>query len=235
MIPVERYRNRREAGRILAAEVQARLTGAGHLVVLALPRGGVPVGLEVARMLEAQLDVFVVRKLGVPGHEEFAFGAIAAGGFERLDHPLIARLGLSPFDIAAIADRETAELHRREQSYRATRPPLAVHEQDVVLVDDGLATGWSMRAAIDAVRACEPRRLIVAVPVGAPDTCAELEERVDTFICPLRPHPFEAVGQWYRDFTATSDEEVRGCLATSALERGERMGASRPSAVNQPR
>lgn len=230
MIPVENYRNRREAGKLLAAHVQARLVHDGNVVVLALPRGGVPVGLEVARALEAPLDVFVVRKLGVPGREEYAFGAIAAGGFERLDQPLIARLGLSPLEIATIADRETDELHRRERSYRSNRPPLPLHERDVVLVDDGLATGWSMRAAIDAVRACEPRRLIVAVPVGATDTCVELESQVDLLVCPWQPEPFEAIGRWYRDFSAVPDEEVRGCLATAALAHREhqRTPATRP-------
>jgi predicted phosphoribosyltransferase len=231
MIPVQNYPDRRAAGRMLAAHVLDRFEREEDIIVLALPRGGVPVGLEVARALDAPLDVFVVRKLGVPGRDEFAFGAIAAGGFEHLDHALIAHLGLSPFEIAAVADRETVELQRREQAYRSSRPALPLHGRDVLVVDDGLATGWSMRAALDAVRACEPHRLVAAVPVGAPDTCAEIARLADRFVCPLQPESFTCVGEWYGDFATVSDEEVRGLLATAALERSHHDRA--PAAPHQ--
>lgn len=215
------YRDRREAGLILAEHVVHELEPAGDVVILALPRGGVPVALEVARALGAPLDVFLVRKLGAPGQEEFAIGAIAAGGFEVLNRAAIEELGLSQLAIARIADRETTEMGRRERLYRGNRAPACVRGQTAILIDDGLATGFTMRAAISAVRACEPARLIVAAPVGAPDTCQEIEPTVDALICPLRPESFQAVGAWYRDFTPTTDEEVRGCLATAAMERGE--------------
>lgn len=211
------YRDRREAGEILAAHVQDRIGRPGNAVVLALPRGGVPVGFEVATVLGAQLDVFVVRKLGAPGHEEFAIGAIAAGGFRVLNDDAIADLGIGEKEIAAVAERETAELHRREELYRGDRPPTHVAGRVAILVDDGLATGFTMRAAIAAVRERGPQRLVVAVPVGAVETCAEIEREVGTLICPLQPDPFHAVGLWYHDFAATTDDEVRECLAASAL------------------
>lgn len=209
-----RYRNRREAGQVLGAQLRER----GPLIdpaVLALPRGGVPVGLEVARALDAPLDVFVVRKLGVPQQPEFAMGAIASGGFEVLNKSLIAELGITPIEIAAIADREIAELGRRETLYRGGRPPIDVRDRTCILVDDGLATGSTMRAAIEAIRHFGARRLIVAVPVGAPETCVELASEVDEVICPLQPEALHAVGLWYEDFTPTSDREVQTCLAAA--------------------
>jgi putative phosphoribosyl transferase len=211
------YRDRREAGEILAAHVQEQTGTPEDAVVLALPRGGLPVGFEVARVLGAQLDVFVVRKLGAPGHEEFAIGAIAAGGFQVLNDDAIRELGITKQAIAAVAEREAAELHRREELYRADRPPVSIASRVAILVDDGLATGFTMRAAIAAVRERGPRRLVVAVPVGAVETCAEIEREVGTLICPLQPDPFHAVGLWYHDFTPTTDDEVRECLAASAL------------------
>lgn len=214
-----RYRDRRQAGEILGAHVKAQVNAA-EAVVLALPRGGVPVGLEVARSLRAELDVFPVRKLGAPGFEEYAIGAIAAGGFEILNETAIAELGVSEKEIAAVAEREATELRRRERLYRADHPPVAVSERAVVLVDDGLATGFTLRAAIAALRAQQPRQLVVAVPVGAPDTCAEIEREVDLLICPFQPEPFRAVGLWYQDFTPTADEEVCECLRAAAAEHG---------------
>lgn len=188
-----------------------------NAVVLALPRGGVPVGLEVALAFDAMLDVFVVRKLGMPGHEEFAIGAIAAGGFEILNESAIAGMKISPKHVAEIVERETKELKRREQLYRGNRAPASVADRVVILVDDGLATGSSMRAGIAALRALKPRQIIVAVPVGASDTCSEIEYEVGRVVCPLQPNPFHAVGLWYRNFDQTTDDEVRECLAAAAL------------------
>jgi putative phosphoribosyl transferase len=212
------YRDRREAGQILAAHILDEF-GAANAIVLALPRGGVPVGFEVARVFTAPLDIFVVRKLGVPGHPELAMGAIAGNGFEVLNESLIAELGITRFQIAAVADRETEELHRREELYRANRPRVELRDRTVILVDDGLATGFTMRAAIGALRLRDTARLIVAVPVGAVDTCAEIAREVDGFVCPLQPEPFHAVGLWYRDFSPTTDDEVRECLATAAVNQ----------------
>ncbi len=217
MRSVKSYHDRRDAGKILAAHVQEQIGTPDDAVVLALPRGGVPVGFEVARALGAQFDVFVVRKLGAPGFEEFAIGAIATGGFQVLNDQAIAEHGISKKDIAEIAEREAAELRRREELYRADRPPVSLSDRVVILVDDGLATGFTMRAAIAAVRACGPRQMIVAVPVGAVDTCAEIEHEVSTLICPLQPDPFRAVGLWYHDFGQTTDDEVRECLAAATL------------------
>ena len=211
------YRDRREAGELLAARIQEQIGRPDDAVVLALPRGGVPVGFEVARVLGAQLDVFLVRKLGAPGFEEYAVGAIAAGGFQILNDEAIHELGISQNELSAITEREAAELRRRESLYRAERRPVAIANRLALLIDDGLATGFTMRAAIAAVSAQGPQRLIVAVPVGAMETCAEIERTVGTLICPLQPDPFHAVGQWYRDFTPTSDDEVRQCLAAGAL------------------
>lgn len=208
------YRDRREAGQILAVHVQEGPKTA-DAVVLALPRGGVPVGFEIACALSAPLDVFVVRKLGVPTHPELAMGAIVRNGFELLNESLIADLGISRFQIAAVADRETEELHRRERLYRENHAPLEVRGRTVILVDDGLATGFTMRAAIGALRLNDVARLIVAVPVGAAETCLEIAREVDALICPFQPDPFHAVGLWYKDFEPTTDEEVRQCLAAA--------------------
>lgn len=208
------YRDRREAGQILAARVREELQNE-NAVVLGLPRGGVPVGFEVAKALHAPLDVFVVRKLGVPTHPELAMGAIAGNGFEILNEPLIADLGLTRTEVAAVAKREAEELHRRETLYRASRPPPELRGRTAILVDDGLATGFTMRAAIGALRRQGTVGTVVAVPVGAPDTCEEIEAEVDRLICPLQPEPFHAVGLWYKDFQPTTDDEVRECLAAA--------------------
>jgi putative phosphoribosyl transferase len=208
------YRDRAQAGEMLAGSVRDRL-GAVDAIVLALPRGGLPIGLAVARALDAPLDVLIVRKLGVPAQPELAMGAIASGGFQVLDKSLTAQLGLTSAAIAAVVRHETAELHRREALYRGDRPPVDVRGRVAILVDDGLATGSSMRAAIGATRQRRPHQLVVAVPVGARDTCEELAREVDTLICPLQPREFFAVGQWYEDFAPTTDDEVRACLAAA--------------------
>lgn len=226
MILGQPYRDRREAGQILAVHVQEH-PKAANAVVLALPRGGVPVGFEVALALGAPLDVFAVRKLGVPGHAELAMGAIAPNGFELLNDSLIQSLGISRFQIAAVADRETEELHRRERIYRETQPPVEVRGRTVILVDDGLATGFTMRAAIGALKLNDVAQLIVAVPVGAADTCLEIAREVDALICPFQPDPFHAVGLWYKNFDPTTDDEVRECLVAAHANANAAPGAHR--------
>ena len=183
-----------------------------EVLVLALPRGGVPVGFEVAKALGAPLDVFVVRKLGVPGREELAMGAIATGGVRVLNVDVVEELGIPPDAIDKVALRELRELARRESVYRGDRPRLDVRGKVVILVDDGLATGATMRAAIAALRRLEPAHLDVAAPVGAPDTCAAVAAVADSLVCLLTPDPLVAVGVWYREFGQTTDEEVRELL-----------------------
>jgi predicted phosphoribosyltransferase len=182
------------------------------VVVLALPRGGVPVAAEVARALHAPLDVFLVRKLGVPGHEELAMGAIASGGVRVVNDEVVRSLGLDARTIDAVARHEEAELERRARAYRGGRPPPDVRGKTVILVDDGLATGATMRAAVEAVRAGHPAAVVVAVPVGAPGTCAALGEVADRVVCLVAAEGFGAVGAFYRDFTQTTDDEVRALL-----------------------
>ncbi|WP_165252586.1 phosphoribosyltransferase [Paludisphaera soli] len=227
------YRDRREAGRVLAAGLAA-YAGRTDVLVLALPRGGVPVAYEVARALGAPLDVFLVRKLGVPGHAELALGAIASGGVRLLNDDVVQALGVSPGVVDAIAAEEWAELERREREYRGDRPTPEVRYRTAILVDDGLATGASMRAAVAAVRKGAPARIVVAVPVGAPSTCRELLRQVDEVVCPRTPERFHAVGLWYHDFSQTTDEEVRALLGRAAQERqaagpagGVRLSSSR--------
>lgn len=205
------YLNRRQAG-IRLAEHLAALAGRNDVVVLALPRGGVPVGFEVARALEAPLDIFVVRKLGVPGHEELAMGAVASGGVRVLNDAVLASLEISPEAIDHVTVLEQAELARRETAYRAGRPPLPITGKVVVLVDDGLATGSTMQAAVHAARKLEPARIVVAVPVGARESCEALRAIADEVVCPMLPRSFSAVGQWYGDFSQTGDSEVRALL-----------------------
>jgi len=211
------FRDRAEAGRRLAEKL---VDFAGHpeVLVLALPRGGVPVGYEVARALEAPLDVFVVRKLGVPGHEELAMGAVASGGAWVLNDDVVGALSIPDRVIRAVAARELQELARRERLYRDDRPPPDVRGRTVILVDDGLATGSTMRAAVAALRRLEPARLIVAVPTAAPSTCVDFSHEVDECICAITPDPFYAVGIWYGDFSQTTDEEVRDLLDQAASE-----------------
>ncbi len=205
------FRDRREAGRLLAGKLAAYANRPGVLV-LALPRGGVPVAYEVARSLNAPLDIFVVRKLGVPGYEELAMGAIATGGVRVLNDQLVERLGIPDHMIDAVAEREQRELARRERLYRGGRPTLDVRGRTVILVDDGLATGATMHAAIAALRKLQPARIVVGVPTASPETCEEMRPEADEVICAITPEPFHAVGRWYQDFSQTSDEEVRQLL-----------------------
>lgn len=204
--------DRREAGAVLAAHLQ-RFANRDDVVVLALPRGGVPVGYEVARSLGAPLDVFVVRKLGLPGHPELAMGAIASGGIRVLNEDVLESHPVLQASLDAVTRAQRIELDRREHAYRAGRPYTAVEGRTVILVDDGLATGSSMQAAVQAVRRLRPARIVVAVPVGARQTCESLREAADQVVCPFVPEPFHAVGLWYADFSQTTDEDVRQFLA----------------------
>jgi predicted phosphoribosyltransferase len=212
---MNRFVDRREAGRALARRL-GDYSGRPDVRVLALPRGGVPVAFEVARALRAPLDVLLVRKLGVPGQEELAMGAIATGGGVLLNDEVVQALGLPDEVIEAVAAAERQELRRREHLYRDGRPAPDVRGKTVILVDDGLATGTSMRAALRALRRQGPGWLVVAVPVGAVETCEELHGEADEVICARAPYPFYSVGQWYEDFRQTSDEEVHNLLAQAA-------------------
>ena len=205
------FRDRREAGRELAGHLRQH-AGRNDVVVLALPRGGVPVAYEVAEALDAPLDLFLVRKLGTPGHRELAMGAIASGGVRVLNDEVVQWYNIPPAAIDVVAAEEQRELERREQAYREGRPPVPMAGRIVILVDDGLATGSTMRAAVKAIRQLNPARLVVAVPVGAEETCRELTQEADEVVCARMPRPFTAVGQWYLDFGQTTDEEVRTLL-----------------------
>lgn len=212
------YADRAHAGRVLAthlADVGIDGNDAADLVVLGLPRGGVVVAAEVAARLGVQADAFVVRKLGVPGHEELAMGAIATGGVRVLNEDVVADLRIPPEIVDAVTEREEAELARRERSYRGGREPPKLTGRTVVLVDDGLATGATMRAAVEAVRAQSPARLVVAVPVAPPDTVAHFSAEGVEVLCPLTPRLFGGVGQFYGDFSQTTDDEVRAILSTA--------------------
>jgi predicted phosphoribosyltransferase len=209
------FADRHEAGTQLADHLQ-QFANRDDVVVLALPRGGVPVGYEVARALGAPLDVFVVRKLGVPGHPELAMGAIASGGVRVLNQDVLESIAVSQAAIDGVTRTEQAELERRERAYRDGRPPVPIGRRVVVLVDDGLATGSTMRAAVLAVRRLQPARVVVAVPVGAWQACHELRAVADQVVCPFTPEPFRAVGLWYADFSQTTDREVRQLLTLAA-------------------
>lgn len=205
------FQDRHEAGRELASRLRKYATR-NDVTVLALPRGGVPVAFEVAEALGAPLDLFLVRKLGTPGHRELAMGAIASGGVRVLNSDVVQWYGITPAAIDAVALEEQSELERREQAYREGRAPAQLEDRAVILVDDGLATGSTMRAAVQAVRQLKPSRIVVAVPVGARETCEELSEIADEVVCARMPQPFSAVGQWYRNFDQTTDEEVQALL-----------------------
>ena len=205
------FRDRSEAGKLLAKQLTA-YTNQPDVLVLALPRGGVPVAFEVARALHVPLDVIVVRKLGVPGQEELAMGAIATGGVRVLNHDVVQFLDISDEMIDKIAARELQELERRERLFRGDRPAYDVRGRTLILVDDGIATGATMHAAVAALKQQQPAHIIIAVPTAAPSTCDEFAHEVDELVCVLRPEPFIAVGYWYRQFSQTSDEEVRSLL-----------------------
>lgn len=209
------FKDRHDAGRFLATKLTA-YADRPDVIVLALPRGGVPVGYEVARALHAPLDVFLVRKLGVPGQRELAMGAIASGGVRVLNADLIRALQIPPQAVEAVIAEEETELQRRERAYRDDRPPLVVRDRTAILVDDGLATGSTMRAAAQALRQEHAVQIVVAVPVAPPETCAEFRAEVDDVVCALTPDPFYAVGLWYADFAQTTDEEVHDLLRRAA-------------------
>ena len=228
------FRDRYEAGRQLAAKLSA-YAERSDVVVLALPRGGVPVAFEVARALGAPLDVFLVRKLGVPGHEELALGAIASGGVRVLNAEVVRELGIAPDAIEAVTTRETEELARRERVYRDDRPAPEVAGRTVILVDDGLATGATMRAAVAALGAEGVARLVVAVPVAAADTCDAFRTEVDEIVCAVTPEPFYAVGFWYEDFTPTPDAEVHDLLSRAWQGTAPGTEAGTPGETNERR
>jgi putative phosphoribosyl transferase len=218
------FKDRQDAGRKLA-EALAAYAGRPDVIVLGLPRGGVPVAAEVAKALNAPLDIFLVRKLGAPGHEELAMGAIASGGVRVLNDEVIRMLNVPQPMIDRVAEKEQAEMERRERAFRGDRPRPTLQGRTVILVDDGLATGASMRAAVKGLQAHEPGHIIVAVPTAAPETCAAFEGDVDEVICAVTPRPFFGVGAWYRDFTQTSDEEVRSLLRETKAELEEQYGS----------
>ncbi len=233
-----RFRDRTEAGQQLAAKLMA-YAHRPDVLVLALPRGGVPVACSVAKALDAPLDIFLVRKLGVPGHEELAMGAIATGDVRVLNEDVVQYLRIPGEVIDAVAQAEQRELERREQAYRGDRPKLDVRGHTVILVDDGLATGSTMRAAALALRQQQPARIIVAVPVASPSSCDEFKGMVDECVCVVTPEPFYAVGLWYEDFTQSTDEEVRQLLAQTQTSTsrvamsGERNSDAHPLTLHK--
>lgn len=210
------FSDRREAGMELASKLK-QYAGRTDVVVLALPRGGVPVAFEVAESLDAPLDIFLVRKLGMPGHPEYAMGAIASGGVRVLSEDVVRAYDIPQSAIDTIARKEREELERREREYRRGAALTDLRGRIVILVDDGLATGSTMKAAVQAVRQHGPARVVVAVPVGAPSTCEEFADVTDETVCARTPEPFSAVGRWYRDFSQTTDEEVQTLLREHAM------------------
>jgi predicted phosphoribosyltransferase len=210
-----RFKNRSEAGRLLAGALD-HYRDRPDALVLALPRGGVPVGYEIAKVLNLPLDVFIVRKLGVPGEEELAMGAIASGGVRALNQAVIEHLNIPESVIDAVAKREAHEVERRERLYRNDKPPIDVANRIVILVDDGLATGSTMKAAVAALRRQHPAKIIVAVPTAPPDTCDELRPNADEVVCAVTPEPFFSVGLWYEHFEQTTDAEVSELLRRAA-------------------
>lgn len=227
------FQDRREAGRLLAAKLE-NYAGDSTLLVLALPRGGVPVGYEAALALNAPLDVFLVCKLGAPGYEELALGAIASGGTRILNHEVIQHLGISERMIEAITREKEQELERREKRYRGEREAAPIEGRTIILADDGLATGASMRAAVRALKTKRPKAIIVAVPIGSADTCNQIRAEADEVVCAMTPEPFYAVGAWYSDFMQIPDEEVRSLLDHAAYERRARQVRSQKERKSQP-
>ena len=218
-----RFRDRTQAGRRLA-ESLADYAKRGDAIVLGLPRGGVPVAFEIAKTLDIPMDIFLVRKLGVPGHEELAMGAIASGGVRVLNDDVIHALGISDRAVAEVAAREQHELERRNRLYRGEQAAPDLRNKLVILTDDGLATGATMQAAVNAVRAQQPAQVVVAVPTAAPDTCDMLAQQVDRIVCLMTPEPFGGVGAWYEDFSQMTDDEVRGILEEAQAQRIGRHG-----------
>lgn len=219
-----RFINRRHAGAVLASQLQ-HFAGRPDLVVLALPRGGVPVAFEVAQSLGVAMDVFVVRKLGMPGQPELAMGAIASGGVRVMNEDVFTWYRPSAAAVEAVTRAELGELERREKAYRDGRPPLPIEDRTAIIVDDGLATGSTMRAAVLAIRQLRPSRVVVAVPVGARDTCEALRAIADEVVCASTPEPFTAVGLWYIDFTQTTDDEVRQLLGSQGAAATRKRSA----------
>lgn len=205
------FKNRKDAGKKLAEKL-LKYSGRDEIVILALPRGGVPVAFEVAKALKAPLDIFMVRKLGVPGHEELAMGAIAMGGVKVLNNDVISMLNISDNMINKVITEETEELNRRTENYRGNKPLPDVKNKIVILIDDGLATGASMKAAITALKLLKPEKIIAAVPTSSEETCEEIKKDIDEIICAFTPEIFRGVGQWYIDFSQTTDEEVKNLI-----------------------
>lgn len=213
------FTDRADAGRFLASKLN-QFANLADVIIIGLPRGGVPVAYEVARKLHAPLDILSVRKLGVPGHEELAMGAIASGGVCVINQDVLSHLGIPKDIIDLVIESEQRELERRERAYRNNHPPLELRGQTVIVVDDGLATGSSMHAAVVAIRQQQPKKIVVAVPVGARDTCQSFHNEVDTIaICAITPESFQSVGAWYANFAPTTDDEVRKCLDLSGLTK----------------
>ncbi|MBD2137189.1 phosphoribosyltransferase [Anabaena sp. FACHB-1237] len=214
-----KFRDRTQAGQILAQEVQQYIHKANinhqNILVLALPRGGVPVAFPVAKTLDVPLDICIVRKLGVPGHKELAMGAIAAHGVIILNHDVIETLAISQETIDLVAAEELQELSRRDHAYRGDKPPINVHQKTVILIDDGIATGSTIRAAITILKQQQPDKIIIATPIAPPDVCQQLQLEVDDVICLQTPEPMSAIGLWYDDFTQTTDDQVRELLTGS--------------------
>lgn len=211
------YRDREHAGRVLGRRL-SNMVSDSNVMVLGLPRGGLIVAFEVARAIQAELDVLLVRKIGMPGDEEFAIGAIAAPGIRVVNEAAVRRFHVSPDAVERVVEREQEELKRRERLYRQGRQPLAIRGRTIILVDDGLATGFTMLAAARALRTEAPDRIIAAVPVGSADACQQIRQVADDVVCPMMPEPFVAIGTWYENFSQTSDDEVRALLARASRE-----------------
>ena len=209
---IKKFRDRIQAGRLLAQELKPNYTDRSDVLILALPRGGVPVAFEIAEVLHAPLDVCIVRKLGVPGYQELAMGAIAAGGTRVINEDLVESLRIYPIAIARVTEREQRELERRDRLYRGSRPLPDLRDRTIIVVDDGIATGSTLKAALSTIQQQQPQRIVVAVPVAPPDVCRELKREVDEVVCLLTPQWLNSISLWYDDFSATTDEEVRSLL-----------------------